>query len=118
MKNIKAIRHSVLAFFVNPPGMGKTKGGLITLDDNGSETGIKTRFFEIHSVGSDNAVSNDVKTGDIVAVAHGRWSRGFDVDHPEGKKMYALDPKDIMGIWDGPREALEHSHLKAKAKFG
>jgi len=109
MKNIKAIRHSVLGFFVNPPGMGKTKGGIITLDDDGTTEGIRTRFFEIHDVGSDNCVTNDVKPGDIVAVAHGRWSRGFDVGHPEGKKMYALDPKDIMGIWDGPREALEYT---------
>jgi len=109
MKNIKAVRHSVLAFFINPPGIGKTKGGIITLDDNGDTTGIKTRFFEVHDVGSDNEVTNDVKPGDIVAVAHGRWSRGFDVDHPEGKKLYALDPKDIMGIWTGDRSVLEYT---------
>ena len=109
MKNIKAVRHSVLAFFINPPGMGKTKGGIITLDDNGETTGIKTRFFEVHDVGSDNEVTNDVKPGDLVAVAHGRWSRGFDVGHPEGKKLYALDPKDIMGIWTGDRSVLEHT---------
>tara|TARA_Y100000389_G_scaffold201574_1_gene244605 strand:- start:2758 stop:3093 length:336 start_codon:yes stop_codon:yes gene_type:complete len=109
MKNIKAVRHSVLAFFINPPGMGKTKGGIITLDDNGETTGIKTRFFEVHDVGSDNEVTNDVKPGDLVAVAHGRWSRGFDVEHPEGKKLYALDPKDIMGIWTGDRSVLEHT---------
>jgi hypothetical protein len=109
MKNVKAIRHSVLAFFVNPPGQGKTKGGLITLDDNGETTGIKTRFFEVHDVGDDNVVTNDVKPGDIVAVAHGRWSRGFDIDHPEGKKMYALDPKDILGIWTGDKSVLEYT---------
>ena len=109
MKNVRAIKHSVLAFFVNPPGEGRTKGGLITLDDDGDATGIKTRFFEIHDVGSDNVVTHDIQKGDIVAVAHGRWSRGFDVDHPERKKLYALDPKDIMGIWDGPREAVEYA---------
>ena len=83
MKNVRAVKHSVLAFFVNPPGEGRTKGGLITLDDDGENVGIKTRFFEIHDVGSDNDVTHDCKQGDIVAVAHGRWSRGFDVDHPE-----------------------------------
>ena len=62
MKNIRAVKHSVLAFFVNPPGMGKTKGGIITLDDDGDTTGIKTRFFEIHDVGSDNVVTNDIKS--------------------------------------------------------
>ena len=64
MKNVRAIRHSVLAFFVNPPGEGKTKGGIITLDDDRKSTGIKTRFFEVHDVGSDNIVTDDVKKGE------------------------------------------------------
>ena len=110
MKNVRAIRHSVLGFFVNPPGEGRTKGGLITLDDDGKSTGIKTRFFEVHDVGNDNVVTHDVKKGDIVAVAHGRWSRGFDIDHPEGKKLYSLDPKDILGIWTGDIEAVQWSN--------
>jgi len=117
MKNIRAVRHSVLGFFINPPGNGVTKGGVITLDDDGGLGGIKTRFFEVHSVGNDNEVSKDVKAGDFIAVPHGRWSRGFDVDHPENKKMYAIDPKDIMGIWDGPRESLEHAAPAPLAKF-
>ena len=107
MKNIKATRNSVLGFFVNPPGMGKTKGGVITLDDDGTETGIKTRFFEIHSVGNDNAVSKDVKTGDLVAVPHGRWSRGFNVDDADNRKLYALDAKDIMGVYHGDVSNIE-----------
>ena len=110
MKNVRAIRHSVLGFFVNPPGEGRTKGGLITLDDDGKNTGIKTRFFEVHDVGNDNVVTDDVKKGDIVAVAHGRWSRGFDIDHPEGKKLYSLDPKDILGIWTGDIETVQWSN--------
>ena len=110
MKNVRAIRHSVLGFFVNPPGEGRTKGGIITLDDDGQTTGIKTRFFEVHDVGNDNIVTDDVKKGDIVAVAHGRWSRGFDINHPEGKKLYSLDPKDIMGIWTGDIEAVQWSN--------
>ena len=110
MKNVRAIRHSVLGFFVNPPGEGRTKGGLITLDDDGKNTGIKTRFFEVHDVGNDNVVTDDVKKGDIVAVAQGRGSRGFDIDHPEGKKLYSLDPKDILGIWTGDIEADQWSN--------
>jgi hypothetical protein len=110
MKNVRAIRHSVLGFFVNPPGEGRTKGGLITLDDDGKSTGIKTRFFEIHDVGNDNVVTNDIKKGDIVAVAHGRWSRGFDIGHPEGKKLYSLDPKDILGVYTGDIEAVQWSN--------
>lgn len=106
MKNVTATAHTVLAFFINPPGETVTRGGLIKMHDDGVAAGIKTRFFRIHSVGTNNCVSDDVKPGDIVAVPHGRWSRGFDVDHPEGKLLYSLDPKDILGVYDGDEADL------------
>ena len=101
MRQVKATATSVLGFFVNPPGEHTLSSGLIILDDDGETRGIKSRYFEVHDVGSRTEVANDVKKGDIVCVAHGRWSRGFDVDHPEGKKLYALDAKDIMGVYHG-----------------
>ena len=48
MRKVRATATSVLGFFVNPPGEGRTKGGLITLDDDGKTEGIKSRFFEVH----------------------------------------------------------------------
>lgn len=101
MRTVKATATSVLGFFVNPPGEHKTAGGVIMLDDDGDTRGIKTRFFEVHSVGERSGVEDDVKAGDVVAVAHGRWSRGFDIGHPDNKKLYALDPKDILGVYTG-----------------
>ena len=101
MRQVKATATSVLGFFVNPPGETTTKSGLIILDDDANERGIKTRFFEIHDVGERSEVVNDVKKGDIVAVPHGRWTRGFDIDHPEGKKLYGIEAKEIMGVYQG-----------------
>ena len=109
MKQVRAIRHNVLGFFINKPGEGRTKGGIITLDDDGKSEGVKSRWFEVHDVGSDNAVTNDIKKGDFVLVAHGRWSRGIDIDHPEGKKMYSLDPEEILAIYEGDRQDLEYT---------
>jgi len=107
MRNVKATRTTVLAWFVNPPGETKSKGGVIMLDDDGDVRGIKTRFFRIHDVGVDSGVYEDIKPGDIVAVPHGRWTRGFDVDHPEGYKLYGLDAKDILGVYTGNEENLK-----------
>jgi hypothetical protein len=106
MRKIRATANSVLGFFVNPPGQRTTQGGVIMLDDDGNVNGIRTRFFEIHDVGDRTEVAQDIKPGDLVAVAHGRWSRGFDVDAEDGRKLYALDPKDILGIYLGPKENL------------
>lgn len=107
MKKIKATQNSVLAFFINPPGQRTTQGGIIMLDDDGKTEGIRTRFFEVHDVGSNTEVADDIKPGDFVAVSHGRWSRGIDVDKEDGRKIYALDPKDILGVYNGPKENLE-----------
>jgi len=101
MRQVKATATSVLAFFVNPPGEHTLKSGLIVLDDDGQQRGIKSRYFVVHDVGSRTEVIDDIKKGDIVLVAHGRWSRGFDVDDDEGRKLYALDAKDIMGVYEG-----------------
>lgn len=106
MKKVKATPTSVLGFFVNPPGQRKTTGGIIMLDDDGKTDGIKTRFFEIYDVGERSDVAQDLKPGDLVAVAHGRWSRGFDIGAEDGRKLYALDAKDILGVYDGPKENL------------
>lgn len=107
MRQIKATTTSVLGFFVNPPGQHTLNSGLIILDDDGKQHGIKSRYFEVHDVGSRTEVVNDIKKGDIVCVAHGRWSRGFDVDDADGRKLYALDAKDIMGVYHGDVSNIE-----------
>ena len=73
MRQVKATATSVLGFFVNPPGETTTKAGLILLDDDANERGIKTRFFEVHSIGERTEVKDDIKEGDIVAVAQFVW---------------------------------------------
>lgn len=106
MINVKATRTSVLGFFINPPGETVSKGGLIIINDDGNTRGIKTRFFRVHDVGVDSGVYHDIKSGDIIAVPHGRWTRGFDIDHPEGKLLYGIDAKDILGIYEGNEEDI------------
>jgi len=107
MRQVRATGKSVLGFFVNPPGQYTLNSGLIILDDDGKQRGIKSRYFEVHDVGEHTEVVNDIKKGDIICVAHGRWSRGFDVEHPEKKKLYALDPNDIMGVYHGDVSNIE-----------
>ena len=106
MKQVKATGNSVLGFFINPPGQRTTDGGVIMLDDDGKTDGIRTRFFEVHDVGERTCVADDIKPGDFVAVSHGRWSRGFDVEREDGRKLYAIDPEEILGVYDGPVENL------------
>ena len=68
MKQVRATATKVLGFFVNPPGQHTLGSGLIVLNDEGLERGIKPRYFEVHSVGERTEVVNDIKPGDIVYV--------------------------------------------------
>ena len=69
-------------------------GGIVLLSDNGKSTGIRPRWGRVYAVGPDQ---QDVKPGDWVCVAHGRWTRGIEIEDESGKKtLRRVDPKDIM----------------------
>lgn len=69
-------------------------GGIVILNDNGKGTGIRPRWGQVYAVGPDQ---HDVKIGEWILVAHGRWTRGIEVEDESGKKMLRrVDPKDIM----------------------
>ena len=69
-------------------------GGIVILNDNGKGTGIRPRWGQVYAVGPDQ---HDVKIGELILVAHGRWTRGIEVEDESGKKMLRrVDPKDIM----------------------
>lgn len=69
-------------------------GGIVILNDNGKGTGIRPRWGQVYAVGPDQ---HDVKIGEWILVAHGRWTRGIEIEDESGKRMLRrVDPKDIM----------------------
>ena len=75
-------------------GEQKTASGLIVLSDDGKVGGIHPRWGEVIAVGNEQL---DVQVGQYVMVAHGRWSRGFELN---GETVRTVDPKDVLGIQD------------------
>ena len=75
-------------------GEQKTASGLIVLSDDGKAGGIHPRWGEVIAVGNEQ---QDVNVGQYVMVAHGRWSRGFELN---GETVRTVDPKDVLGIQD------------------
>jgi hypothetical protein len=52
----------------------------------------------VYAVGPDQ---QDVHVGQWVCVAHGRWTRGIDIEDEMGKRaIRKIDPKDILLISD------------------
>jgi len=75
-------------------GEQKTASGLIVLSDDGKTGGIHPRWGEVVAVGNEQ---QDVQVGQYVMVAHGRWSRGFELN---GETVRTVDPNDVLGIQD------------------
>jgi co-chaperonin GroES (HSP10) len=92
-----------------------TTGGIVLLSDNGKSTGIRPRWGQVYAVGPEQ---QDVKPGDWICVAHGRWTRGIDVEDETGKKtLRRVDPADIMLISDQqPQDDTFSSAIHVEAK--
>lgn len=72
--------------------------GIILLDDDGKDTGIHPRWCRVHVVGEE---IHDIEPGQWIYVEHGRWSRGVDMDGPDGKiTLRTIDPKAILMVSD------------------
>ena len=83
-------------------GESKSKGGIILMDDDGSESGIHPRWAKVYAIGDQQ---EDVAVGQWVMVSHGRWSRGFKVKR-EGVELEVrmIDENDILLISDDEPE--------------
>ena len=78
---------------------GRTlSSGLILPGDDGRAAGIRPRWAQVYLVGPEQKW---VRPGQWVCVAHGRWTRGLDIEDSEGTKtIRKIDPKDILMLSD------------------
>jgi co-chaperonin GroES (HSP10) len=75
-----------------------TQSGLILMNDNGTTLGIRPRWGRVYAIGPKQ---QDVHVGQWVCVAHGRWTRGLDIEDENGKlTIRRIDPSDILLISD------------------
>ena len=76
----------------------KLSTGIILLDDNGTTAGIRPRWGRVYAVGPEQ---HDVNPGQWVCIAHGRWTRGLEIEDLEGAKtIRRIDPNDILMVSD------------------
>jgi len=79
-------------------GATKSKGGIILLDDDGTEAGIHPRWAKVYAVGDQQ---EDVKVGEWIMVAHGRWSRALKVKKDGNElEVRMIDENDILLVTD------------------
>ena len=92
-----------------------TTGGIVLLNDNGKSTGIRPRWGQVYAVGPEQ---QDVQVGQWVCGAHGRWTRGIDVEDETGKHtLRRVDPNDLLIVSDEQPQDETFSaaiHIEAK----
>lgn len=71
-----------------------TAGGIVLLGDDGKSSGIRPRWARVFAVGPEQ---EDVKVGEWICIAHGRWSRGIEIQDESGTHtIRKVDTNDIL----------------------
>ena len=72
-----------------------TPGGIVVIDDNGKDRGVRPRWCRVYKVGKN---VTDVKPNEWIYVEHGRWTWGLDFyDEDLGQNLY-VQRVDNQGI--------------------
>jgi len=79
-------------------GERKLGSGIILGNDDGTSEGIRPRWARVFAIGPEQT---DVKVGQWILVAHGRWTRSNDIEvNGEKKSLRRVDQNDILLISD------------------
>jgi len=92
------------------------QSGIILLNDNGTTAGIRPRWGKVYAIGP---TQEDVHLGQWICVAHGRWTRGIEIEDLSGKHtLRRVDPKDILMISDEkPSDTTMSDAIQASPKI-
>lgn len=71
-----------------------SQGGIIIPNDDMKNSGIRPRWAKVYATGPEQ---QDVKVGQYILVAHGRWTRGVKIEDEQGEKVIRkVDNNDIL----------------------
>jgi hypothetical protein len=89
--------------------------GIVLLNDNGTTAGIRPRWGRVYATGPNQ---RDVTVGQWICVAHGRWTRGVEIEDDIGPKtIRKVDPKDILLVSnDQPDDDTMSDAIQAQAR--
>ena len=85
-------------------GLQTASKGLIILNDDGANHGIKPRWGKVHAVGPEQT---EVQVGQYILIEHGRWTRGVELVDPDTgdtATVRMVDNENILAISDTPME--------------
>lgn len=94
---IKALNDKVLVHNIEK-GERRTASGIVIVDDDGKDYGIRARWGQVYSVGKD---VTDITPGQWVYIEHGKWTRAMEVMiDGEKVRLWGTTPENILLISD------------------
>ena len=76
----------------------KLSSGIYLLNDDGRGAGIRPRWAQVYATGPEQ---QDIKVGQWICVAHGRWTRGVTIEDTSGEvTIRRVDSNDILLVSD------------------
>lgn len=97
IKSLQALNAHVLVTDMQF-GERRLGSGIIMLNDDGKGEGIRPRWAQVFAVGPEQ---QDVRVGQWVLVAHGRWTRANEIEvDGEKKSLRRVDHNDILMVSD------------------
>ena len=91
---VKALSSKLLATEIER-GEELSFGGIVLLNDDGKDEGVRPRWMQVYSKGSE--VTDDIQESDWIYVEHGRWTRGMEIrDGDETLTLWGIDPDAVL----------------------
>lgn len=96
-QQFKPLNDHVIVADMNFSGR-QLSSGIIMLNDNGKAGGIRPRWAQVYAVGPEQT---EIRAGQWICVAHGRWTRGVEIEDESGEHtIRRIDHKDILLVSD------------------
>lgn len=97
IKKLKALHDHIIVCDMNFEAR-TTSSGIILPSDNAKSEGIRPRWGKVYAIGPEQ---KDIKVGQWVCVAHGRWTRGIDITDDTGEyTIRRIDNDDVLLVSD------------------
>ena len=99
VQNIRPLKNSIVVSDMSFEER-MTTGGLVLLNDDMKSSGIRPRWAKVYAVGPEQT---EIKIGQYILIAHGRWTRGIKIKDESGEKIIRkVDNDDILLVSDEP----------------
>jgi len=107
---LRALHDKILCSEIEK-GQQTLASGIILMDDDGKEDGIRPRWMQVYATGPD--VSDDITVGQWILVEHGRWSHGHRMREGDNElTLWQAEEASVLLVAD-ERPSVERSPTSA-----